>query len=189
MECFPCRKIQWLLILLTLCLAIEFNVRDLFSGYWCLLHVHRLINYLKTKQTMKLMVIREGGGREVLMLGQVKVSYQLEVIDFHLMCLEGSSLHKETLGNFFNEREALAFYWAFVFPWVCGTIFFSTNKDIFLNFIYIIFVLSSFPVAHFIESFYYYSFLLFCLWKKKNYLWKGIHVHQCFAVELKKKIM
>jgi len=77
------------------------------------------------------MVIREGGGREVLMLGQVKVSYQLEVIDFHLICLEGSSLHKETLGNFFNKREALAFWRGFVFPWVCGSIFFSTNKDIF----------------------------------------------------------
>lgn len=58
---------------------------------------------------MKLMVIREGGGREVLMLGQVKVSCQLEVIDFHLICLEGSSFHEETLGNFLNEREALAF--------------------------------------------------------------------------------
>lgn len=58
---------------------------------------------------MKLMVIREGGGREVLMLGQVKVSCQQEVIDYHLMCLAGSSLQEETLGNFFNEREVLAF--------------------------------------------------------------------------------
>lgn len=65
------------------------------------------------------MVIREGGGREVLMLGQVKVSCQLEVIDFHLICLEGSSFHEETLGNFLNEREALAFLRVFFSPWVC----------------------------------------------------------------------